>query len=468
MPSFDFIGGEYQSRSVNADAQQCVNLFLEVDPGSPSGKVLYGTHGSTSFITLGAALQVRGAGVDAGTSYFVCGNKFYSVTTGNVATELGTLSTNSGVVQMETNGLVMLLVDGQYGYTYTYAGGAFAVVADVDFPAFPVGVCILDQTFVVVEGGTQRFWISVDGTTWDSADFASAEAAPDNLIGCAVDHQELFLGGEKTCEIWYNSGDASFTFARRAVIETGLAGRASICKADNSLFFLGSEGVVWRLNAYTPVRVSTHAIETAIRAMGAFDDCMMWAQKDEGHVFIWLQFPGGDQTWVFDVASGFWHRRAYRNTISGELERHRANCYVEFNGRHIVGDYEDGRLYDLSLDIYDDDGDPMPSIRVCRSLGGSDTDTTVAHASLAIKFETGVGLETGQGSDPQAMLKWSDDSGHTWSNPVWRSMGQLGEYDYVTKWNRLGSVRSPNSRVYWVEITDPVKRVITDAYLAAA
>jgi hypothetical protein len=59
--------------------------------------------------------------------------------------------------------------------------------------------------------------------------------------------------------------------------------------------------------------------------------------------------------------------------------------------------------------------------------------------------------------DPQVMLRWSDDSGHTWSSEHWTSMGKIGEYGYRTFWRRLGSSRD---RVYEVSGTDAVKIAI--------
>jgi hypothetical protein len=240
---------------------------------------------------------------------------------------------------------------------------------------------------------------------------------------------------------------------------------AEIRHSDNSVFFLGNDKVVWRLNGYSPVRVSTHAIEYAINQYSTVEDCVMWTQKEEGHVFIWCQFPTGNETWVYDVASNMWHRRAYRDPLTGALGRHRANCYVFFDNRHLVGDYLNGKVYELDLDTYDDAGDPLPAIRVCQHLSSSNSRSDLTHRYLTIDLETGVGLPSGQGSDPQIMLKWSDDEGHTYGNEIWRSMGATGEYRTRVKWNRLGSVRYPDSRVYWAEITDPVKRVILGADL---
>lgn len=72
------------------------------------------------------------------------------------------------------------------------------------------------------------------------------------------------------------------------------------------------------------------------------------------------------------------------------------------------------------------------------------------------------------GYDPQAMLRWSDDGGHTWSNEHWRSMGKIGEFGYRTIWRRLGMTTKIRDRVYEVSGTDPVKIAIMGAELQAS
>jgi hypothetical protein len=72
------------------------------------------------------------------------------------------------------------------------------------------------------------------------------------------------------------------------------------------------------------------------------------------------------------------------------------------------------------------------------------------------------------GADPQVMLRWSDDGGHTWSNEHWKSMGQIGRFGYRTIWRRLGMTVKIRDRVYEVSGTDPNKIAIVGAELIAS
>lgn len=57
-------------------------------------------------------------------------------------------------------------------------------------------------------------------------------------------------------------------------------------------------------------------------------------------------------------------------------------------------------------------------------------------------------------SDPQIMLRWSDDGGKTWSNWLTASIGKIGEFNKLIKFYRLGQSRN---RVYHVRFTEAVK-----------
>ena len=84
------------------------------------------------------------------------------------------------------------------------------------------------------------------------------------------------------------------------------------------------------------------------------------------------------------------------------------------------------------------------------------------HWAVQLDLEAGQGLPSGQGSDPQLMLQWSDDGGHTWSDEHWVSAGALGRYGARAIWRRLGRTRG---RLYRVVISDPIKVCWTDMWV---
>jgi hypothetical protein len=250
--------------------------------------------------------------------------------------------------------------------------------------------------------------------------------------------------------------------------EIGCIAPYSVAKLDNSLFWLGNDprgfGVIYRSNGYAAQRVSTHAIEYAIQSYTDISDAVAYTYQQEGHAFYVISFPTGNATWVYDVATGAWHERAY--LTNGEFTRHRSNCQCNFQSTTLVGDYANGNIYKFDLDVYADDNATQKWLRSWRALpSGQNNLKRTAQHSLQLESESGVGLIVGQGNDPQAMLRWSDDGGHTWSNEHWKSMGAIGQYGYRTIWRRLGMTQKLRDRVYEVSGTDPVKIAIMGAEL---
>lgn len=470
-----FLGGMSVYRSLNVSDNRCVNLYPEVVETRDGKDVgaLMGCPGMTKRLTL-ATTPVRGLIATPTIMYAVAGNKFYSVTTSWVATERGTLNSSTGRVSMAFNGTQIMIVDGADGYTYTVATTTFAEITDVDFPAAGGDtVVFLDTYFIINVVGTGRFMISAasDGTAWDALDFATAEGAPDNLVAVATNHRQLYTFGTNSTEVWINTGNADFPFERvgNTFIEQGCVAKFSIARMDNSVYWVGQneqgQGVVWKLTGYTPTRVSTHSIENRISTATTMSDIVGFAYQQEGHTFYMITSTSGDWTLCYDVATGLWHERAFRNTTSGAFERHRADNYCFFNNRHVVGDYVTGEVYSFELDVYADDGDALRWLRTWRALPpGENSLVGVTFSRLQIDLEAGVGLASGQGSDPQITMRYSNDGGHTFGNDHSASIGgATGEFGRRAIWRRLGSSVHGRDRVWELSQTDPVKR----AYIGA-
>lgn len=465
-----FVGPAYTARSTNVDAQRCINLYAEVNaPGAKSVLALYGTPGMLLWATLNSLGPVRGMHVAQGYLYAVAGATLYKVNSAAQVTTVGALLTSSGKVSMDDNGTQLMLVDGTYGYIVTLATADFALITDADFPGADV-VYFEDGYFIFNVPGTGQFMITAlyDGTSVDSLDIATAEGSPDDTVSLIVDHREVWLFGELSTEVWFNSGDSDFPFERMqgAFIEQGCAAKHSPAKLDNSVFWLGKDdkgqGIVWKANGYSPARISTHAIEEAIRGYSDISDAIGFTYEQSGHGFYVLTFPTGNATWVYDASSQLWHERQYRDPNLGTSGRHRANCFAFFAGKRLIGDSQSGKIYEWALDTYTDDSNPILRKRAAQHI--HEEENRLRHNALEIDFERGVGLVTGQGSDPQAMLRWSDDGGHTWSNEHWTTIGAIGRTKTRARWPRLGVSRD---RVYEVSVTDPVKVVIIGANLDA-
>jgi hypothetical protein len=465
------LGSTYVARSVNAADARMVNLFPEVVPeGGKEPAFLQRCPGLLNLATVGSG-PIRGLWTfssDNNTAFVVSGNELYKINTSYAATLLGSIP-GTGPVSMADNGIQLFIACNGPSYIYNNSTGIFGQIVDVDFPG-AVTVGYIDGYFVFNEPNSQRIWVTqlLDGTSIEPLDFASAEGSPDGVVGLIVDHREVWVYGTNSVEVWYDAGTPDFPLQRiqGAFNEIGCISAYTIAKMDNGLFWLGADargqGIVYRANGYTGQRISTHAVEWQIQQYGNLTDALAYTYQQDGHSFYVLIFPSANTTWVYDVATGAWHERA--GWSDGSFTRHRSNCQMAFNNQIIVGDYQNGNIYAFDLDTYADNGQIQKWLRSWRALptGQNNLKRTAQHA-MQLDMESGVGLATGQGSNPEVMLRWSDDGGHTWSNYRTTSVGKIGEYYYRVWFRRLGMTMKLRDRVYELSMTDPVKTAIMGA-----
>lgn len=422
------------------------------------GTILDYSPGLTDFLELPNISQIRGMRGVGNYIYAaaVMGNtsRAYKIDLTAGYIELGTINSGLGPVWIEDNGVQVAFNDGTTGediYVYTIATGVFAQVTDADFPGAS-GLVTQDGYGIFPEPNSGRFWLTglYDYTSIDPLDFATAEALSDNLIGLISDHRELILGGINSSEVWQNAGTSPFPFARipGGMIEEGLVAPKSLIKADNSVGWITPKRQVVKLDGYTPKIISTRKIERELEGYSVIDDAIGFSFTWRGHLMMCWIFPTADSTIVYDVATQVWWRWA----SSAEETRYRGNCYAFVNGRHFIGDYNNGKIYELDGDVYTDSGD---TIRRKLIISGITCDNgRVSFPYLQTDWEQGVGLE--DNSIPQVMLRISNDGGNTWSSEWWQEAGQVGEYSMLTRWNGLGSIDNAQERVYEIVVTDPI------------
>ena len=467
------LGQAYVARSANAADNRLVNLYPELVQEGQTAAFFNRAPGLRHLQDIGMG-PIRGlwAHQTHGDDFYVAsGNEFYKVT-GLTATPrlLGNI-TGDGPVSIADNGTQLFIACNPDGFIYNEATDVFAQITDPDF-AGAATVAYLDGYFVFNQPDSEIVWVTslLDGTSVDPLDFASVEASPDLMVALASVHRELWMFGSNSIEVWYDAGNADFPLApiQGAFNEIGCVAAFSVAKLDNSVWWLGQDergqGIVYRSQGYAAKRVSTHAVEWQIQQYSTLTDAVAYTYQQDGHAFYVLNFPTANTTWVFDVATGLWHERA--GFVNGDFVRNRANCQCNFKGTIIVGDYQDGSIYALDLDNYTDDDRPQKWLRSWRALppGTNNLKRTAQH-SLQLNLETGVGLASGQGDDPQVMLRWSDDGGHTWSREHWTTIGKIGEYGKRAIWRRLGMTQKLRDRVFEVSGTDPVKIAIVGAEL---
>lgn len=480
MPAISLIGSAYTERSKDLNAQTCVNLYPLM--GGPKGKnviALYGTPGLILRAFLGAEV-IRGMHEFNDLLYVVAGDTLWELDTSFNKTSRGTLNTSTGRVSMADNGIAMMIVDGTNGYLFNdrTTPGTFVLeqITDADFPDGASQVVFLDGYFIFdkVDGNPGEFMISSlyaeqpaggPPDDFDILDFATADSHPDSIVAMLAHNGHLYLLGESSTEVWYHSGEEfPFNPVGGARSERGCAAKWSVGHTPDMLLWLsqdhnGGKQVVMAAGfQFEPV--STPAVDFAIEGYDTISDAFGYCYTQEGHTFYVLTFPTENVTWVYDLTTGQWHRRAGWDTPTALYQRHRGNAYAHFAGKHLVGDFATGKIYELDLDTFDEDGDVLRAERTAPVVHDGQSRRRIRFHKLTIDMEVGVGDSTTL--DPQLILDYSDDGGHVWKGERHLSIGAQGGYDARVIARRLGSSRQRNFRVV---ITDPVKRVLIGASL---
>lgn len=466
-----FLGSAYSSRSPNLADQKLINLYPEIVE-SKSGKdvaAFYMCPGLVLLATAGSG-PIRGAEVMQGVLYVVSGNKVFSVNANYMASLIGTMGPVSATtpVSMINNGSQLAIFDGANGYLVT--SGALSTIS-LPF-ANPTYATYQDGFGLVIAGGTNLVYASNENdlSTWNALSNGQANSNPDTNVALADMHREVWILQNSYAEVWVNAGAPNFAFQRLqgVYIELGCAAAASLVNVGESLILLAKnqqgQGVVVQFaGGYTPQRISTHAIEEAIAKYPTISDAIAYSYQQEGHVFYVITFVSGNATWVLDMTTGEWHQRAA--LLNGVLNRHWGNAFAFFNGQCVVGDYLTGNLYAFDLNTFTDNGAARKWLRSWRALE-KPTMKPVRFPPLQIDMETGAATVP-PATNPQCVLRWSDDGGHNWSQPRYAPVGPIGKTAQRVKFNRIGSTRKNTGldRIFELSSTDQFKVALIAAEL---
>lgn len=470
MPELNIATGFYASASLPLAAQRCVN-WLPIVPEAEalSRRALFDVPGLTQRTLTGDTIDGvnRGSQWMSDTLYHVNGQNLYSMNARNVITKEGPIGDTKRVSMANNGRYLVIVVPGIKTYVFDNTTSTLSEVSDPDFREAD-SVSFKDGYFIFTASDGSVFFISAlnDPFSYNALDFGSAEVRPDKIVVTHVDHNELFVGGEQTIELFQNIGGSGFPFQRipGANITKGIHARHSVVSFDNSFAFLGGGEneltSVWKLTSSSSAqKISTAAIDGAIQkyTRDEISKAFGMSYAFGGNFFVSFTFTSDripSKTFVFDATTSAltneltWHERQ-----SGVSEdRWRVSSITSAFDKLIVADLLDGRIGEFDQSSHTEYGNPI--YREKASQPFFTFDGPVFASELRLHMESGVGLNTGQGSDPQIRMSFSDDGGRTFGNELWRSYGRAGRFEVLPTWRRLG--RIPRHRVLRFVTTEPV------------
>lgn len=493
MPIIPFCGETYQDKTLNANAQDAINLYpmrtkaaqysdKKVSQSLPENIVMYPTPGY-KFLRNAGIGQIRGFYVINATLYFICGNTLYGFTpagspndlTQGSFVNLGTLNTLTGLCSIVCNTVQLAISDGQFGYTYTFNTNTFATIGTSGgFPVTGVTNLTYFDGYVIASVNNSKTVIQsniLDATTWQALAFYTLDTFPDNIVAVWSDELQLYVMGPKITEVQADAGTIPYAFQKvpNVLIQAGLVAWPTLCKVANTTFFLASDiagkAYVAAFNSYDTKVISTPPINEAIERYTTVSDAFAYAYREGDNHFYVITFPSAGVTWAYDIKMDMWHKRSINGGADLPL------CCVLWQGIQIVGD-ANGNLYQMSQNYsYYSIGNtgvdkPMQRSRTAAHINAE--GKTLFINELWVDIQSGGGFITDSALVPQptaiaplATLEISRDFGRTWVTVGTRSMGKLGQYQKRLIWRNLGRFRQ--NATFRITITDPVITFILGA-----
>jgi len=501
----NFIPGSVINIEGTSDYDELEVVVIEVITAS---QFTYQTFNNTSSVAnLGGEVVATGESPISVVSENASCRGLYTTSTGRVFTcfegevleiledgtwlQVTSIGLETSEVSFTDDGRHLVFCDGLTLWTVNLAGGT-VLTPTLPFTK-PTKVLFSNSRIVCINNGTEpvpdddvntknRFYFTelLDANDWPVLNYASAESSADPIIGAEVREGEIWFFGPRSYEVWRADANPDLPFAKigGSSTEIGCGAADSISSISGQVFWLGSstagQNVVFMSNGYNAQRVSTHAIEYALNSIGGLtSDARGFSYQQEGHTFYVLTLITGNRSFVYDLTSQQWHERSSRDQAINQ-ENFWEVLYTTFAfSRVLCGGLKNARLLELDLDKYTE-WDGRPIVRLQRGPITFQNLSQLFHTRFTVDMETGVGrqrgepylsgVQTGEAVNPELMMRYSDDGGHTWSSQRKTSVGKVGQYLARAAFRRLGRSRE---RVYEISMSAPVKWHILGARISA-
>ena len=210
-------------------------------------------------------------------------------------------------------------------------------------------------------------------------------------------------------------------------------------------------------------KISTSAVDNAIQEFteDEISDAFAFTYAHGGNFFVAFTFTSTripSKTFVYDATTSaltgdlIWHER--QSGIADD--KWRVTSIVSAYGDLLVGDQADGRIGTLNKNTHTEYGNVIKRQKTSTPFNSDQFPLFVSE--LKLTMESGLGKISGETTDPQVKMEFSNDGARTFHNGGLRPYGKIGEYEKLPSWRRQG--RIPRNRVLQFTVTEPIKSVI--------
>jgi hypothetical protein len=434
------------------------NLIAETSAADPSGGLsLLNRPAIVALATAGAGPN-RGlfqkAGLFGGDALVPSGDELYRVSASGVSTLLTGTVLGEGRVSMDGARNVSTTPPSDEVRIATGATGLLLVTGTTVTPeALPddapcSDIAAIRNVWIAIRQDTQQAYQKLDSdVAWTALSSTSAEKEPDNLVAVEVLGDTIWFFGTDSLEGWSLTGTADPLIAPipGASFNTGCLARDSIVRIGESLFFVGADYIVYELTTF-PKPISDNAFAEQARNVAA-TSIRAGGFGTDGHAFLVIRL-GGDSTQVYDLSCRLW---IPWNSLG--LDVWRPHLVTQIAGSQALAvDDGSGMVWRVDPEALTDDGDEIDRV----FTGIFPLRAGMVHCdAVRLYCAVGLGLQDGQGSDPQIGMQYSDDQGQTYTEWEFVSLGEAGQYATEVTWRRLGQIEAPG-RIFKWKVTDPI------------
>lgn len=402
---------------------------------------------------LSASGADRGWHVMGTTLYKVSGSSLVQITSAYALTVLGVVAGSDRAIFADDGTNLYLTANSSI---YRWNGSTLSTVAQ-SVVTNPGSIAYINKQFIIT-GDNGLFATSNvgDGTTYNALNYAEAEVSPDPLFRAYVYSQLLYLAGSKSVEPWWNSGTGNPPFDRQdsALMNIGIAGKHAITSTDQYMYWLNDERQFVQAVGSSARNISSSSISHKVEAYSSVSDCIASTCTFDGQTFIFWAFPAANKTLFYSETHNYWGELQSDTEYPGD--RWYGNAVIRCYDKNLVADYRNGNVYELDLNTYTDNGDTRLRIRTIPNITGkliNRPGKRITVGGITFDAQVGVGLSTGQGSNPVIMCEMANDGGHTYAAEQHVSIGAMGDYALPITFDAFSSGYSIRCRV---KCSDPV------------
>ena len=454
-------GPSYQSRSKPLSSQQTVNWYQQFNEGGKESYVLMPFPGLE---TKGnAAGKDRGFHRMAEILYQVKGTSLYEIDKLGNHTLRGTIPGTKRCIIADDGINMFIVVPDELVWQYNTDTNTVSQVTNVNITK-ALSVDFFNNQFIYTFADFSTVSDVGNGAEATGLNRIGEETLPDAMVRDFVFDEVIYRCGVRSIVGWYNSGVGSppIDKLQGRIFNVGLSAPYSIAKTDEAFYWLGDDNAIYRAQAGTKERISSDAISNAISKFNTIDDATGFTYTFEGQNFYTITFPSENQTFTVSESLG---ENGWFELSSGIKDgKWQGSSVINAYSKNYVADADNGNVYLLDLDTYENNGESIKRTRVtsnidARLVGGALGDA-VTMSSVIISMETGVGLIVGQGDNPRIIVEASYDGGRTWAAGAWPKVGRLGEFVLKVKWDNMKTFYDCMLRI---SSTDPVNYSVFSA-----